>query len=169
MTLNFEQVKSAMRAKDIIISPKPAPKDFQPIVIDLGIHDKFWKIQQKDRVNVAQVLRDGGVSATGYKTKNFTLGPLERAVVYTHSRVTLSRGYYGIVEGRSSIARLGLQVHCSASLIQPGWNGRIALELFNTSPFPLVLTKGTRIASIRFHKIKKSKKKSVSRYQNAKG
>jgi dCTP deaminase len=40
------------------------------------------------------------------------------------------------VEGKSSLARLGLGVHVTAPTIHAGFKGRIRLELSTTGPFP---------------------------------
>lgn len=39
------------------------------------------------------------------------------------------------VEGRSSLARIGLAVHLTAPIIHAGFNGRITLEIVNHGPF----------------------------------
>lgn len=55
------------------------------------------------------------------------------------------------VEGRSSWARLGLQV-ATASSIEPGFKGVITLELSNVATVPLTLMPGIRIAQLIFRK-----------------
>jgi dCTP deaminase len=56
------------------------------------------------------------------------------------------------VEGRSSWARLGLQV-ATASSIEPGFKGVITLELSNVGTVPLTLMPGIRIAQLIFRKV----------------
>jgi dCTP deaminase len=56
------------------------------------------------------------------------------------------------VEGRSSWARLGLQVS-TASSIEPGFKGVITLELSNVANVPLTLTPGIRIAQLVFREV----------------
>jgi len=51
------------------------------------------------------------------------------------------------VEGRSSWARLGLQV-ATANSIEPGFKGVITLELSNVGTVPLTLVPGIRIAQL---------------------
>lgn len=57
------------------------------------------------------------------------------------------------VEGRSSFARLGLEVHVTAGFIDPGFKGMLTFELFNSGPNPIKLYPGLRIAQLRFYKV----------------
>ena len=48
--------------------------------------------------------------------------------------VTMPNDLMGLVEGRSSLARVGLSVHLTAPKIDPGFGGMIALEIANAGP-----------------------------------
>jgi dCTP deaminase len=53
------------------------------------------------------------------------------------------------VEGRSSLARLGLMLHITAPTVHAGWNGHITLEMVNLGPFHLKLVpEKTRICQL---------------------
>ncbi len=54
------------------------------------------------------------------------------------------------IAGCSSLGRWWLFVHVTAGFIDPGWSGRLTLELYNASPWHLRLWSGMRIAQIRF-------------------
>jgi dCTP deaminase len=53
------------------------------------------------------------------------------------------------VEGRSSWARLGLQV-ATATSVEPGFKGVVTLELSNVGTIPIMLRPGVRIAQLVF-------------------
>jgi len=57
----------------------------------------------------------------------------------TRERVHLNRNFKlaARVEGRSSLARIGIVVHLTAPTIHAGFNGKITLEMINFSPFYL--------------------------------
>lgn len=57
----------------------------------------------------------------------------------TRERVHLNRNFKlaARVEGRSSLARIGIVVHLTAPTIHAGFNGRITLEMINFGPFYL--------------------------------
>ncbi len=54
------------------------------------------------------------------------------------------------VEGKSSLARLGLGVHITAPTIHSGFNGRIRLEVINHGSLPIKLRSGMRICQLIF-------------------
>ena len=80
----------------------------------------------------------------------FYLHPGDFALGITIQKVTLPNSIAGRLDGRSSLARLGLMVHATAHTIDPGWNGRITLEFFNCGRLPLALRPGMRICAISF-------------------
>ena len=52
------------------------------------------------------------------------------------------------VEGRSSLARMGLLVHFTAPTIHPGFEGQITVEMINLCPVPILLRAGMPIAQL---------------------
>jgi deoxycytidine triphosphate deaminase len=60
----------------------------------------------------------------------------------TREKVHLPHDLMGLVEGRSSWARLGIGVHVTAPKIDPGYNKRITLELTNHSEVDYQLEAG---------------------------
>ncbi len=54
------------------------------------------------------------------------------------------------VNGKSSLARIGLLVHNSAALINPGHFLQVALELCNLNNVPIILRPGMAIAQLTF-------------------
>ena len=58
------------------------------------------------------------------------------------------------VEGRSSLARLGLVVHLTAPTIHANFNAPITLEMINHGPFYLRLVPGkTRVCQLIFERL----------------
>ncbi len=80
----------------------------------------------------------------------FYLHPGEFVLGITLQRVVLPPDIAGRLDGRSSLARLGLMVHATAHTIDPGWNGRITLEFFNCGRLPLALRPGMRVCALSF-------------------
>ena len=74
------------------------------------------------------------------KRESFILDPGEFVLAMTHESVTVPRNLIAMVEGRSTYARLGLSMHQTAPWIQPGWSGRIVLEIMNNGPLKIQLT-----------------------------
>ena len=57
------------------------------------------------------------------------------------------------IEGKSSLARLGLAVHLTAPHAHAGWHGRLTLEMYNFGPFNLELKAGVPIGQITFWRV----------------
>ena len=57
------------------------------------------------------------------------------------------------MNGKSSLARIGLLVHNSASLINPGHFLQVTLELCNLNSVPIILRPGMQIAQLTFSTI----------------
>ena len=60
-------------------------------------------------------------------------------LAWTREKITLPSHLCARVEGRSSLARLGLTVHNTAPFIHPGFSNHLALELHWRGLFPLRL------------------------------
>ncbi|WP_018693370.1 dCTP deaminase [Algicola sagamiensis] len=80
----------------------------------------------------------------------FFLHPGELALAITYESVTLPADIVGWLDGRSSLARLGLMVHVTAHRIDPGWSGNIVLEFYNSGKLPLALRPLMKIGAISF-------------------
>ena len=57
------------------------------------------------------------------------------------------------LDGKSSLGRLGLQVHSTAGLADPGFEGQITLELSNVASLPIAIYPGMRIAQLVFERL----------------
>ncbi|MBI5974471.1 dCTP deaminase [Staphylococcus canis] len=65
----------------------------------------------------------------------------------TEEYLTLPRDLTGFIEGRSSVGRAGLFIQ-NAGWVDPGFKGKITLELYNANDFPLEVQQGQRICQI---------------------
>ena len=79
-----------------------------------------------------------------------TLAPGQFVLGHSMEYIKLPRNISAEVEGRSSFARLGIEVHMTASLVDPGFQGVLTYEIFNAGPNPIKLYPGLRIGQLRF-------------------
>jgi dCTP deaminase len=107
------------------------------------VHDIFHVTEEADYEAVSELLnvRDGDY---------FVLMPGETCHGVTRERIRLPDNLCGWLHGRSRFARLGLMVHITAPLVQPGVNNHQALEINNAGPMPLALRPGTAVCQIIF-------------------
>lgn len=83
----------------------------------------------------------------------FILEPGAFAIASTKEVLKLPSDIVGRLEGKSSLARLGILVHSTAARFDPGWNGAPVLELGNLGPKPAILYCGMPICAFTFEKI----------------
>ena len=80
----------------------------------------------------------------------FTMQPGEFVLAATLETFELSDDVMARLEGRSSLGRLGIIVHSTAGLFDPGWVGTATLELGNLGRMPVKLYPGMRICAFTF-------------------
>jgi dCTP deaminase len=78
----------------------------------------------------------------------YVLEPGDTIHGITRERITLSGSLVGLLEGRSRFARLGLMIHVTSALVQPGVSNRQVLEMSNVSGHPLEIHAGVRICQL---------------------
>lgn len=105
--------------------------------IDLRFRHEYSKI----RLTPDETLTYERLKAHDYTTpgnlisgEKLRILPGEIIMTSTLEIVQLSEEFAGIVTGRSSIARMGIMVHCCQEFINPGHGQTIPLQLINLSP-----------------------------------
>jgi dCTP deaminase len=156
--LSQKEIFRAIKEKRIKITPfersfvGACSVDFR-----LGSKFKFFR-KACEGVSVSESFKRLPENAYEEKTlrhgESLELVPNELVLGCTLERLMLSNGLCARIEGRSSIARAGLLVHVSSSLVQPGVDNVQVLELMNVSPVPLRVSPGARVCQIVFEELR---------------
>lgn len=80
----------------------------------------------------------------------FIIAPGATVLGVTVEKITLPNDICAWIEGRSRFARLGLLIHISAGLIQPGVSNHQVLEITNLGPNSLKLLPGEYVCQLVF-------------------
>ncbi|PJE80381.1 dCTP deaminase [invertebrate metagenome] len=160
MRLCDRDIEQYLKDGKIVISPLPDSSKISGVSVDLTLGNSFRAFKgyagpyvdlsgsrESITARLDQVMSDEIVLEGD---RAFFLHPGELALAITHESVTLSDDIVGWLDGRSSLARLGLMVHVTAHRIDPGWSGKIVLEFFNGGKLPLALRPGMCIGAINF-------------------
>ncbi len=100
----------------------------------------------------------------------YVMDPGQFLLAETVERVRLGLGIGAQVMGRSSWGRRGLSIHITAGWVDPGWNGRLTLELHNCGPAPILLMPGVAIGQLVFMAcLNYTTRPYKGRYSGAKG
>lgn len=71
--------------------------------------------------------------------------------------VEIPPGLVGKLEGKSSLARIGLMVE-AAGYVDPGWKGHLTLELKNLGLDEIILRPGMKICQLRLYRTEKPRR-----------
>lgn len=154
--------------KGLLIEGELSESQIQPNSIDLTLGNT-WKILKDNstipaRCPIGKFTNEGAIDTSKpikYKEgvfkysedgrEYYIIYPGEFVLMASNEILNIPNGILSFVQGRSSIARLGIQTE-QAGLIDSGFRGTITLELFNQSNYPIFLYKGMRIAQVYFYK-----------------
>ena len=78
----------------------------------------------------------------------YLLLPHELVLCSTVEYVDIPHNLQAQVHGKSSLGRLGLLVHVTAGFIDPGFRGKITLEMYNLNNRPILLRAGKPICQL---------------------
>jgi dCTP deaminase len=149
--LSDRTIKERLAAGRIVIEPLDEGA-IQPASVDLRLDNQFriFKVTTRPYVDVREPLEELTELVTLGEAEPFILQPGAFCLATTLETVTLPDDLVARVDGRSSLGRLGLLVHATAGYIDPGWTGKLTLELSNQSQMPIALYHGMRISQISF-------------------
>jgi len=178
MRLCDKDIEQYLDEDKIIIVPKPDSSMISGVSVDIRLGNEFRVFQDhtlpyidlsapKAEVQQAMnaIMSDEIFIPDG---EAFFLHPGELALAVTHESVTLPDNIVGWLDGRSSLARLGLMVHVTAHRIDPGWSGQIVLEFYNSGKLPLALRPKMKIAALNFETMSTSALRPYNKRDNAK-
>jgi dCTP deaminase len=133
MILSDVTLRAELAARRLVIDPAPADAAIQPASIDLHLGKQIrWGVE------LASIAYMG----------SWVVKPGEFCLGHTVERVTIPSHLVAVLNGKSSLGRLGLSVHITAGYIDPGFSGDITLELHNCSQRPVRLTPGMPIGQL---------------------
>ena len=151
MVLSDRGIRAALAAGRIRLDPLDASL-IQPASIDVRC-DRRFRVFRNSRygfIDVKRPMPDLTELVEAADDEAFILHPGEFVLGATLERVTLGDDIVARLEGKSSLGRLGLQVHSTAGFVDPGFDGHVTLELANVANLPITLYPGMKIGQISF-------------------
>lgn len=152
--LSDKTIKEYLEEGKIVINPLKDEQQIQPSSVDMRLGDEFkvFKvirkpyIDPKDEEDIAEYME----SSTVPEGEAFIIHPNEFALATTQEYVKVPDDLVARVEGRSSMGRLGVTMHVTAGYVDPGFEGRITLEISNIGAMPVALYPGQRVCQLVF-------------------
>lgn len=84
--------------------------------------------------------------------EGITITPGQFLLAHSLEYIKLPNDISGSLDGRSSFARLGLEIHMTAGFIDPGFEGVITFEIYNAGASAIKLYPGLRIGQLRLER-----------------
>lgn len=153
MIYSDKGIKEKVKTGEIVIDPFD-PSCLQPASYDLHLDNEFrlFKIHQTEIIDVRKPA-DIMDKILLTDDEAFILHPHSFALALIKEKTGVDNMHVGRLEGKSSLARLGLLIHTTAGFLDPGNCLKLTLELFNASPLPIKLYPGMKVAQIAFEQL----------------
>lgn len=171
MLLSDVSIKEYLESGKITIFPKFDLKNIRPTGIRLHLGDELLiphvgqlvdfdsdtnlSFEKFSLLNQDYILKSG----------NFILGS-------TYEQLQIPRNFVCHLEGRSTVARVGLAIHCTSGIIDGNFDEMrsIVLEIKNQGPFDIRLRHKTALAMLSFTQLTTDiQQQSQGQYRNQKG
>ena len=203
MILSDGDIKERLDAGDLAIEPLDNPElQIQPASVDLRLGNEFIEFEgsnipcihpynaeegqnytREDQASLDDfateglvIQEDDGKNEKYIETGDeYILQPKEFVLGSTYERVDIPADLVARVEGRSSLGRLAIVVHATAGFVDPGYSGKITLELSNLGNTAVALRPGEmRVSQLVFNELKTAAERPYgeergSKYQGQKG
>lgn len=159
MILSDRDIKAALKGGKIKISPElDLSTQLGSCSVDFRLgstfrifnHSKYPYIDPRNPGLFPELMKEISISPEG---EAFIMRPGEFVLATTIESLELANDVLGRIEGRSSLGRIGIVVHSTANIFDPGWIGRPVMELGNIGVMPVALYPGMRICSFTFEQV----------------
>lgn len=152
--LSDQDIRAALQGGQVGLRGLPADR-IQPASVDLTLGDEFLAYQGNEPWNPHDEidLDDVQTNTKLHKASQYRLMPGEFILGTTEEYVSIPHDIVAVINGRSSLARLGLLIHITAGFIDPGFEGKVTLEIVNLNRMPIILRPGKPICQISFLKL----------------
>lgn len=152
--LSDRSISEALLHGGIRVSAPPDvyARVMQPASMDVHLGDRLLIFLDKEEIDPRKpqpdltYMQELGPEGMLIMPNEFLLGT-------TYETIALSAAYSAEITGKSSLARLGLMVHSTAGFIDPGFSGKVTLEIKNLNRNPIRLYPGMKIGQFKFFRL----------------
>lgn len=166
--LSRQAIQQRLSSGLIKIDPTPSEEDFDSDSVDVHLGDRvyewmaspsastisisLWQ-QPPDDFSYRDFARQFLVNVPPDNADIITLRPKTFYLADLRQHTTLPHDIAMLIQGKSSLARLGMLVHLTAPHAHAGWTGRLTLEMYNLGPFNIELKPGMAVGQLTFWQV----------------
>ncbi len=154
MVLSDGTIREEIAAGRLVIDPFE-DRYIQPASVDLRLGREFrvFRNYRLPYIDVKKEMPELTEVESIDDNVPFILHPGEFVLAVTLERVEIPADLVGRLDGKSSLGRLGLIVHSTAGFVDPGFKGRLTLELTNVANLPVTLYYAMPVSQISFSRL----------------
>lgn len=160
MQLSRPDIKKLLRINKIF-TPLLSKKLIKSCSIDLPLDNKFYICDaglffQSSGDNKTIVYRERNtpvIYGKPIKTKSLVLMPGAFVLACSKHIISIPNTHVAHVSGTSSLGRICTTAHVTANRIDPGFKGKITLEIQNNLKIPITLQFNDIVASLEFREL----------------
>lgn len=158
MILSDREIKKYIEEKKIKINPEvDLKKQLGSASLDLRLGNEFRIFEDTKHpfidVEKPETFRNITKLVKIKNSNPIIFHPNQFILAITFEEVSLPSDITARIDGRSSLGRLGIIIHSTAGHIDPGFRGRITLEMSNIGNLPILLHPGIRICQLVFQEL----------------
>ncbi len=173
MILSDRDLKTKLDSGEIKISPMPdLDVALGTVSIDLRLGHQFmvYRTTARPYIDIRDPASFENLTELVNKENSepFVVHPGEFVLASTLELVEVPNNLAGRLEGKSSLGRLGIVIHSTAGKVDPGFKGRITLEISNIGTLPIMLYPEMRICQLLFEELKSEPTTSYANRPGAK-
>ncbi len=122
--------------------------------IDLSLGNEFriFKTTKHPYIDVRKPI-DNTESISLGEEDTFMMHPGEFVLGHVKESITLPDDLAAYIDGQSSLGRIGMVVHITAGFVDPGFSGRLTLEMTNVGKLPVLVHPGMKICKLVLFKL----------------
>jgi len=154
MILSDQDILKAITSKKVVITPFKKEL-IQPSSYDLRLANSFriFKNTKQAYLDVRNPAGDFMELVTVKENEPIIIHPGEFLLGETMEYFEFPDDLVGRLEGKSSLARIGVVIHATAGYFDPGFKGTGTLEMSNMANIPIALYAGMKIGQMSFYQM----------------
>jgi dCTP deaminase len=156
MVLSDVEIRQYLKEGRIKIEPLIDPDtQIQAAWVDLRLGPEFRRFKSLPfpYIDVTAKIDSDDYTEPVKFSGDVYLQPDEFILARTEETITVPPDLVACLDGKSSLGRLGIEFHVTSGWVDPGFSGKLVLEVKNVGKLPVQLRPGMRVVKVIFMKL----------------
>jgi dCTP deaminase len=149
MILSDRDIKEYLKRGKLVIEDLDEA-NIQAGWVDLTLGNEFRLFKTTSQPYIDVRSPENETEKIEIKNENFIIHPGEFVLGQINEKIKIPDDLAAYVDGRSSLGRIGLVVHVTSGFVDPGFSGKLVLEMTNVGKMPIAIHPGMRICKLVF-------------------